>query len=184
MYPLAEYQQQCQRSLFYFIVFTMKAQGLEVLGGGEGNGLVLTMYSKGTLLATFADPFNSTVYNHSSIAMHAATTKIPHFLYEKGLFKTPNEMRDFICNLWFIYNECIWWEWEKKPRNLQKAKTKEKIPRLVALPSPRLRKWGPTVFRCPKTPKTSRTYPRWDGGPSLVRQRKTGLGAEWVDRSR
>ena len=31
-------------------------------------------------------------------------------------------------------------------------------------------------FRCPKTPKTSRTYPRWDGGPSLVGKEIYGLG--------
>ena len=104
--------------------------------------------------------------------------------------------------------------------NKRKSETKEKIPRLVALPSPRLRNggrlfsgvrkhrkqarptlggrggpnlvgqeiltWGGvpkdpyrrrhgqaeerrmTVFQCPKTPKTSRTYPRWERGPSLV----------------
>ena len=39
-------------------------------------------------------------------------------------------------------------------------------------------------FPVSETPKTSRTYPRWDGGPSLVGQRNTGLGAEWVDKSR
>ena len=50
----------------------------------------LTICSKGNLLATFADPFNSTIYNHSSIAIHSATTKIPHLLYEKDLPKTPN----------------------------------------------------------------------------------------------
>ena len=57
--------------------------------------------------------------------MRAATTKIPHLLYEKGLFKTLHEMCDFIYNWWFI-----WWEWEKNPeiyKNM-KAKTKEKIP--------------------------------------------------------
>ena len=30
----------------------------------------------------------------------------------------------------------------EKPRNVQNTKTKEKIPRLVALPSPRLRNGG------------------------------------------
>ena len=37
--------------------------------------------------------------------MRAATTKIPHFLYEKDLLKTPYGMNDFIYNWWFIYNE-------------------------------------------------------------------------------
>ena len=40
--------------------------------------------------------------------MRAATTKITHLLYEKGLLKTPNTMYDFIYNLSFIYNECVW----------------------------------------------------------------------------
>ena len=61
-----------------------------------------------------------------------------------------------------------------KYTKIQKAKTKEKIPRLVALPSLRLQRWRPTVFR---------TYPRWDGNPILVGQRNTGLGAEWADSS-
>ena len=64
--------------------------------------------------------------------MRAATTKIPHLLDEKDLLKTPKVMYDFY-NLWFIYNECIWWGWEKKPE-IYKAKTKEKIPRLVVHP--------------------------------------------------
>ena len=42
-------------------------------------------------------------------------------------------MSDLIHNWWFI-----WWEWEKNPEIYKntKTKTKEKIPRLVALPSP------------------------------------------------
>ena len=68
--------------------------------------------------------------------MRAATTKIPHLLYEKGLLKTPNEMCDFIYNLWFIYNECIWWEWEKNPEMYKNRKQGKKIPCLVALPYP------------------------------------------------
>ena len=40
---------------------------------------------------------------------------------------------------------------------IYKTKAKEKIPRLVALPFPRLQKWRLTVYRRPKTPKTSRT---------------------------
>ena len=48
---------------------------------------------------------------------------------------------------------------ERKTPKYVQNENQGKIPRLVALPSPRLRKWRPTVFRCPKT---SRTYPRWD----------------------
>ena len=71
----------------------------------------------------------------------------------------------------FIYNFVISLQWmmgmgEKTPKYVQYEK-QGKILRLVALPSPRLRKWGPTVFRCPKTPKTSRTYPRLDWDPTL-----------------
>ena len=43
-------------------------------------------------------------------------------------------------------------------------------------PIPLSTKWKPTVFRCPKTPETSRTYPRLDGDPSLVGKRNTGWG--------
>ena len=106
-------------------------------GRGEGRGHGFSKFSKGTSLARFADPFNSTIYNYSYIAMRAATTKIPHLLYEKGLLKTPNKMCGLIYNWWFI---C--WEWEKNSEIYEnaKAKTKEKIPRLVALLSPRLQK--------------------------------------------
>ena len=34
----------------------------------------------------------------------------------------------------------VWWGWEKKPRKTKSNEIKEKIPRLVALPSTRLRK--------------------------------------------
>ena len=52
-------------------------------------------------------------------------------------------MCDFIYNWWFI-----WWEWEKNPEIYKntKAKTKEKIPRLVALLSSRLQKNGGRLF--------------------------------------
>ena len=90
-------------------------------------------------------------------------------------------MYDFIYNLWFIYNEFIWWAWEKNPK-IYTNENQGKIPRSVALPSPCLQKWMPTVFRCPKTPKTSRTYHRWDWGPNLVGQRNSGLGAEWDNK--
>ena len=70
-------------------------------------------------------------------------------------------MCDFINNWWSICNGCYMMRMGEKPQNIQKTntKTKEKIPRLVALPST---KWRPTFFRCPKTPKTSRTYSRWE----------------------
>ena len=44
----------------------------------------------------------------------------------------------------------------EKPRNIQKTKRR------------------PTVFRCPKTPKTSRTYPKWERVPNLMGQKRQG----------
>ena len=68
----------------------------------------------------------------------------------------------------------------KTPKYVQTKTKEKKIPRLVALLSSRLRKCRPTVFRCLKRPKTSRTCPRWDGGPSLMGQRNIGLGTVWA----
>ena len=34
---------------------------------------------------------------------------------KEDLLKTLKVMFDFIYNLWFIYNEFIWWEGEKNP---------------------------------------------------------------------
>ena len=65
--------------------------------------------------------------------MRAATTKIPHLLNEKDLLKTLDVMYDFIYNFWFIYNELCMMGMGEKPRNVQKAKDKEKFP--VWLPS-------------------------------------------------
>ena len=62
----------------------------------DGSGHAVPKDTMGTELGTFADIFNCTIYNHSSITMRAATTKIPHLLYEKDLLKTPNGMYDFI----------------------------------------------------------------------------------------
>ena len=59
----------------------------------------------------------------------------------------------------------------EKPRNT-KTKTKKTSP--VWLPShPPSTKWRLTVFRCPKTPRTSRTYPKWERVPNLMGQKKT-----------
>ena len=35
-------------------------------------------------------------------------------------------------------------------------------------------KWRLTIFQCPKTLKTSRTYPRWERDPSLMGQKIQG----------
>ena len=70
----------------------------------------------------------------------------------------------------------------EKPRNMQKPNRKNS---LFGCPSihPSM-KWRPTVFRCLKTLKASRTYPRWERDPSLVGQKNTGLGVVWSVESR
>ena len=74
-------------------------------------------YRKGSLRVTldYGRQLYNYIYNHSSIAMCAAT-KIPYLLYEKDLFKTSNVMHDFIYNLWFIYNECYMMGMGEKPK--------------------------------------------------------------------
>ena len=77
---------------------------------------------------------SSTIYNHSSIAICAAITKIPHVLYEEVLLKIPRLMNDFIYKYdLFAMNVMGMGE---NPRNIYK--NKGNIPRLVALPSRRL----------------------------------------------
>ena len=57
----------------------------------------------------------------------------------------------------------------RKTPKYTKRKPRKKFPVwLPALPS--------TKMEADYCPKTSRTYPRWDGGPSLAGQRNTGLG--------
>ena len=56
----------------------------------------------------------------------------------------------------------------EKPRNIQKTKKKEKKSPFGCPPIPPSTKWRPTVFQCPKTPKTSWTYPKWERVPNLM----------------
>ena len=83
-------------------------------------------------------------------------------------------MWDFIYNLWFIYNECYMMGMGEKKREIQineKLKPRKKFPVWLNFhPFLRLRNCG----RCPKTPKTSRTYPECDRDPSLVGQEIQG----------
>ena len=92
-------------------------------------------------------------------------------------------MYDFIYNLWFIYDECHKMGMGEKSQNTIKQKTKLRkrfspfgCPTTILLPT----KWRPTVFRCPKTPKTSQTHSRWERDSSLMgkKQQKTIQG--WV----
>ena len=122
-----------------------------------------SIYSKETKLATFADPFSSTIYNHSSIAICAAITKIPHLLYEEVLLKIPGLMNDFIYK-YDLFTMNVMGMGEKALKYIQ---NKGKIPRLVALPSPPVYKIGGRLFSGAKEPKTSRTYPKWGRNPNL-----------------
>ena len=100
--------------------------------------------------------------------MRAATTKIPHLLYEKDLLKNPES------DVWLYLQIMIYLQWiymmgmGEKPHKYVQTKNKEKFPVWLTSHPYRLRKWRPTVFRCPKTPKTSGTYPRWDWDLTLV----------------
>ena len=71
---------------------------------------------------------------------------------------------------WILYDG----DGRKKTRNIQNTKTKEKNSPFGCPPiSPSIER-RPTVFRHSETPKTSRTYARWDRGPSLVEQEIQG----------
>ncbi len=68
--------------------------------------------------------------------MHAATTKIPHLLYEENLLKTQRWYMIFIYKIWFMYNDMMGMG-EKKPEKYIYTKIRKKF-RLITLPSPRL----------------------------------------------
>ena len=59
--------------------------------------------------------------------MRAATTKIPHLLYEKDLLKTPSTMHDFIYNLWFFTMKVNDGDGRENSET-KKEETKEKFP--------------------------------------------------------
>ena len=58
-----------------------------VLWGGKESGHAITIFSKGPLLGTFADPFNGTIYNQPFFAKRVVATKILHLLCEKTYLK-------------------------------------------------------------------------------------------------
>ena len=131
--------------------------------GFEGMGKERSCYSicsKGTLLATFADPFNSTIHNHSSIVICAATTKMPHLLYEEALLETRKWCMILFYNM--IYLQWIWWEWENPPPEKQGKKSPFGCP-----PIPPVNKIGSRLFSGTKELKTSLTYSRLDWDPNL-----------------
>ena len=113
----------------------MKAQGLGVWGEGKGAVFVLSKISKGNLASHIRRPIQQyNIYNHSSIAICAATTKIPHLLYEEVLLKTPRLMNDFIYKYdLFTMNMMGMGE---KPRNMYKSKKQRKNPPFGCPPIP------------------------------------------------
>ena len=71
--------------------------------------------------------------------------------------------------------DVIWWGWEKNPEKYKKQIWKPRKNSLFGCPPiPLSMKWRLTVFQCPKTPKTSWTYPWWERDPSLVGQKIQG----------
>ena len=75
------------------------------------------------LLATFTNPFNSTIYNHPFFAKHASTTKIPHLFREKTYLNSWME-----CMILFIEIMCDR-NGRKTPKDKTiRLKTKEKFP--------------------------------------------------------
>ena len=66
--------------------------------------------------------------------MRAAVTKIPHLLYEEDLLKTRMWCM-ILFTIWFMYNGYDG-NGREKPRKVYIHENKEKIPRLVDLPSP------------------------------------------------
>ena len=136
------------------------------------------MYSKETELATFADPFSSTIYNNSSIAICAAITKIPHLLYEEVLLKIPRLENDFIYKYDLFTMNVI--GMGEKPRNIYK--NKGKIPRLVAIP-PSI-KLEADCF--PGRKNRKQAGPTLGGAGILVyrAKRNKGLGVVWLDTTR
>ena len=49
----------------------------------KGALMLITILSKGPLLATLTDPFNSAIYNQPFFTKRTAASKIPHLLCEK-----------------------------------------------------------------------------------------------------
>ena len=65
----------------------------------------------------------------------------------------------------------------RKTLKYTKDETKKKHSPFGCPPISTSTKWRQTVFRCLKTPKTSRTYPKWKRVTNLMVQKKTGLSA-------
>ena len=120
----------------YSLKFTWrKAWSLKILWGRGKKWSCISIYSKGTELAAFADPFNSTIYRQSSITNQTANTKIPHLLCGKTYLKPRMEWM-ILFTIYGLFRK-MWYDGDgRKTPKYTKDEIKEKIPRLVALPSP------------------------------------------------
>ena len=76
-------------------------------GGRIGSHHAISILSKGPWLATFADPFNSTIYNQPFFTKRTAATKIPHLLCEKTHLKPWMECMIFFTKNDFIYKNVL-----------------------------------------------------------------------------
>ena len=130
--------------------------------GGGWSGHAIPILTKGPLLATFIDPFNSTLCNQPFFAKHQNTA----FALWENLLKNPE------WNVWFYRQKMIlltktdvWSGWEKNPERKKKTKankTKEEIP--VWLPShPHFFDMEADSFPLSENNETNRTYRKWEG---------------------
>ena len=93
-----------------------------------------------------------------SFTKHAAATKIPHSLCETTYLKPRMKCMILLTEM-IIYKDVMAME-EKNPK--EKKNERKKSPFGCPL-IPTSTIWRPTVFQCPRTPKTSRTNPKWEG---------------------
>ena len=104
---------------FYFHLYKWWARGLKIFffGGGEGSRHAITILSKGPKLATFADPFNNTIYireareNNGNLAvlwLDLANTysSIPHKAVEETLcrYHVPSSLSNLILDYYNNFN--------------------------------------------------------------------------------
>ena len=81
--PFNPVEKSAPTTLYFHYLDNGEHKALWFCGGGEGSGHALSILSKRSELATFADPFNKTIYRQTSIPSHATFTKMPHLLCEQ-----------------------------------------------------------------------------------------------------
>ena len=129
-------------------------------GGGEGIGhaILYVLRNLASHIRRHIQQYN--IYNHPSVTICAAITKIPHVLYERSLLKTRKWWMIFIHDL---YTMNVMGMGENPEINEKQGK---KSPFGCPPIPPSLRSEA-DCFPGWKEPKTSRAYPRWDRDPNL-----------------